>query len=528
MAKKKIVVDKENDKVYLNGTAVRNRVDYDAIDDYYLNVIEYFANGKTNGTSHLSNIMQKTFKAAETNIDKSSTMALQTAKMYNELLKDTQAYFDSKKAADKDYARFLLREMLFPWQSKVYDSKSDKKTMLAGRRSGKSFCIVENALKHSLQEPLNINGVTRPRQAMIMGLTVDKTAAIYWDNIKSAIEKCHIPTKKIDNSSYTVYFPNGNKLFLYGNNSKAEREKLRGFDLSFCAIDECQSQQNLLYIYEGIVGPQLQGTAGEIILAGTAPLSAGTYWEQSILSDEWEHFHATMEDNPSIPNHKDALKDVLEKNHWTEDNITFRREYKGELAYDNNLLIYPSYHTHKIIPPDFHPKYLYIGCDLGWVDRSAVIPLLIDENGQGYVVSEWQRDHVDDTTIYNQVKAVRDSLKEKYALAAEDIHIVGDTNEPNMTNGFYNRGLSEWENALKPKVEYGRALLNEALSSGRIVIPENGPCEIDAKSAVYKFDQERGCVVYEEDKAIYHEDPMAALRYAYYNYFSTIECMRDK
>lgn len=476
--------------------------------------------GKTSNSSWLETFVDDSLDKLKKGIKETPELALSALRTINQITKETQNFYNSKKQTDNDFAEYLLKKMLFPWQQEVFESKSKKKTMLAGRRSGKSYCIVQQALKHCLEKPLEVNGIKKYRQAMIMGLTIEKTASIYWDNIKSAIEQCHISTMKIDNGAYTVYFPNGNTLSLYGNSSKSDREKLRGKDLSFVAIDECQSQHSLLYLYESILEPQLKGTAGEIILAGTAPLSAGTYWEMSILSNEWTHYHATMEDNPSIPNHEKALQEVLESNHWTEDNITFLREYKGVIAYDDNLLMYPSVQYYTEIPSDFHPHYCYIGCDLGYVDKTAIIALLIDDFGDGYVISEWAKDHVDATTIFNQLVAVRDSLKQQYNLAQENIRIVFDINEQNMTQDFYNRGIIEAENAIKFNLEYSRALLNEALASGRIKIKENGPCDTDHKSSVYKFDNEKGIVIYEEDKDVYHEDAMAALRYAYGNYFS--------
>ena len=83
----------------------------------------------------------------------------------------------------------------------------------------------------------------------------------------------------------------------------------------------------------------------------------------AILSNEWEHFHATMEDNPSIPDHEKALEQVLIDNHWTKDNIVFRREYLGEIAYDNNILIYPFVTYYDSIPDNFKPVKAYVGLD---------------------------------------------------------------------------------------------------------------------------------------------------------------------
>ena len=77
----------------------------------------------------------------------------------------------------------------------------------------------------------------KPREVIIMGLTLEKTAALYWDELKKAIQEAHISTSRIDNGSYSVFLSNGNSITLWGNNSKAEREKLMGRDSYAFIID---------------------------------------------------------------------------------------------------------------------------------------------------------------------------------------------------------------------------------------------------------------------------------------------------
>ena len=52
-------------------------------------------------------------------------------------------------------------------------------------------------------------------------------------------------------------------------------------------IDECQSQSSLLYLINSIIGPVVKGRNGIIMLAGTGPLSGGTYWEDCITDGTW-------------------------------------------------------------------------------------------------------------------------------------------------------------------------------------------------------------------------------------------------
>ena len=509
--KKKCVELTDKTKVFLGD-------DTDIEELLYSSYAKKLTFGATNKGSWLETFVDSNLDALKKHIKDDPSTSLSAIREINRIATATQDYYNKKKETNTDFSRYLLRECLFPWQQKFYDDTAKKITLLAGRRSGKSYSIVEKALKHCLLPPIISNGIKKKRQAIIIGLTIEKTASIYWQNIKEAIEKAHINTTRIDNGTYTITFTNGNTLFLYGNNSKADREKLRGFDLSFVAIDECQSQQALLYMIDSILMPQLKGTDGELTLAGTAPISAGTYWEMAINSDGWSHFHATMEDNPSIPNHEKALQSVLEDNNWTPDNITYRREYLGEIAYDDNLLIYPYVTYYDKIPDNFKPVKAYVGADLGWNDRSALECILIDAQGNAYLSSEWCQAHATSSYMLEKCFAIRDELTTRWRLPKEDIFFICDTNEPQMVRDWYNKGLYELSNVRKKSLDYSRALVNEAMSSGTLMIPRNGPADEDHQKSVYKYDADNNRIVYEEDRSFWHSDALEAVRYAWQTY----------
>lgn len=509
--KKKCVELTDNTKVFLGD-------DTDIEELLYSSYAKKLTFGSTNKGSWLETFIDSNLDALKKHIKDDPSTSLSAIREINRIASATQEYYNKKKETNTDFSRYLLRECLFPWQKKFYDDTAKKITLLAGRRSGKSYSIVEKALKHCLLPPIVSNGIKKKRQAIIIGLTIEKTASIYWQNIKDAIEKAHINTTRIDNGTYTVTFTNGNTLFLYGNNSKADREKLRGFDLSFVAIDECQSQQALLYMIDSILMPQLKGTDGELALAGTAPISAGTYWEQAVNSETFSHHRATMEDNPSIPDHEHALENVLKENHWTPDNITYRREYLGEIAYDNNLLIYPYVTYYDELPENFKPVKAYVGMDLGWTDKSAIETILIDAQGNAYLTDEFSEPHCTSSFLLEKCFAFRDILTNKWKLPKEDIYFITDTNEQNMTRDFYNKGLYELSNVRKKSLEYSRTLVNEAMESGVLKIKKNGPADEDHNGSVYKFDIDTQTIIYEEDKSNYHSNAMEAVRYAWQTY----------
>ena len=486
----------------------------------YTAFAEKFVNGKTNQKTWIAQFVDQQMDSLKQSLKKDPYVALSTTREVNKIVTNTQSYFNTKKQTDSDFSEYLLKKMLFPWQQKVFESNAKKKTMCCGRRSGKTFNVVQQALKECLKGPIICpDGTKKPRIAAIIGLTVEKTANLYWENIKSAIEKCHINTTKIDNSCYTVYFSNGSILQLLGNNSKAEREKIRGADYCFVAIDECQSQAGMYYLCEDILKPILKGTDGILVLLGTGPISAGGYWEKCLNDDSFEHFHATMEDNPTIPNYEHALEDVLIENHWDRNNITFRREYLGEIAYDTERMIIPKRSYYKELPKDFHPTKCYIGVDYGWSDFSSFAPILIDEAKRvGYVVHEWKANKTSSQALVDKMKALNETIHSKYNIPVEDIHIVADSSHQQISQDIYNQGIINIQNAYKLDEQYQWARLSEACACEELFILENGEIDKESDAVVWKWNQEKGCVIYQVDDDTYHPDILDSLKYAWNQY----------
>ena len=511
---KRITVDKN--AVYVNGNLIRNRPDYDAVDDLYSGIQEYMASGKIAGGSHLSHILQKALESSEKYILKNSNEALRTITQFQKLAEQSNSYFSSKKEADKDYTSYLLDKGLMPWQRDVLKDLANRIILIAGRRAGKSFEVASHMVNHCLDGYDEFNGVKKPRQAVYIGLTIEKAASVIWDILKATIDKCHIPVKKIDAGSYTITFSNGASIKLWGNNSKADREKLRGLDASMFVIDECQSQQGLLYLVNSIIGPIVKGRKGVIVLAGTGPLSGGTYWEEAIVSGCWSVHKATMMDNITIPDHEHALEEVLRDNNWTEDNITFRREYLAEIVHDTNRMVYPFRKYYEDKPVKI--VKCIIGLDFGFKDATAIIPLLIDDHGQCWVYAETKERQMKATDIVTAVKAKMTFIQSEFSIGLDRIQVVCDTNEPSIAADIYNQGLTNICNAYKVDKDYTMRLLRDALEAGDILIKKGSSVDEECENTVWKWNAEKEECIYEIDDSVYHPDSMDALRYAFTQY----------
>lgn len=482
---------------------------------FYSELTHYFADGKVKGDTYIGDIVSGLFETLETD----NKNRVQNFKEILDIAERTQKYMDAKKVEEADYTQWLLYKKMMTWQRPVFNDKGRFISLLAGRRSGKSFCIGAKLIDHCLEgnDVSTVGGqiVKKPKQAYYIGLTVERAALIMWDTLKTLIKDCHIHTKKIDNANYLITFANDNFIKLYGNSSRAEREKLRGFDISFCAIDEMQSQQGVQYLIESIIAPQLKARSGTLALLGTAPLTAGTFWEMVQKNESYRHYHATMEDNETIPDRENALQSVLDENGWTADNITFRREYLGEIAYDSNLLIYPKKSYVSKMPTSFDGAW--IGLDLGWTDSTALVTLL-SAGGVLYEKSTWQQPHMLASDIIKAVKNEIKLVQEKYSIPLEDIHVITDVNEQNVTRELYME-IPSIQEAYKQNQEYQINRVRDALEGGRLFIQKDDILDKECNSFSWTWDTALEAVIYKIDdktRDVFggHHDALDALQYA--------------
>ena len=480
----------------------------------YSSWAEVLNTGKVSNNSFLGKLVQQSAQRISIQAGKDAGTAMFAVRTINDIANKTAQYYNKKKTTDTDFSKYLLRDKLFDYQKEVYDDTSKKKTMLWGRRAGKTHTAIRLALKAILEKDV------KQREVIIIGLTLEKTAGLYWDELKKAVEDTHIPTSHIDNGTYKIEFSNRNVIQLWGNNSKAEREKIRGRDSYMFIIDEMQSQQGLYYLLTDVIGPIIRGRDGEIVCLGTAPISAGTKWEEILNDDSWSHSHATMENNPTIPDYQHALENVLNDNHWTKDNITFRREYLGEIAYDTERMILPKRTYYKDIPDDFKPVKCYIGVDYGWRDFSSFAPILIDAHGNAYLFGEWKQNKTSASELVNVAKSKVDVIHKKWNIPIEDIHIVADSSHQQISVDFYNQGITQVENAYKQDENYQWARLAEALEIGDLKIKESEAFDRECDALVWQWNSEKGCIIYKIDEDVFHPDISDSVKYAYNQYLS--------
>ena len=488
---------------------------------------EKFECGTVSGQSWLGQFVNQQMDTLKQNLKKDPNLALSTTREVNKIVRDVQNFYNSKKAVDIEFTEYQLYKKLFPWQQAVMRDQSKRKCLICSRRCGKSYMESFEMIKHCLKgyDEIMVGDqlIKKARCAVYVGLTIGRAADIMWDNLKKLIEECRIPVAHIDNSTYRIDFSNGAFLKLCGNSNTAERNKIRGDDWSLAIVDECQNQQSLAYLYDSILNPIVSARRGTMIFSGTGPLVRG-YWSDIIDGSEtgWTIHHYGLFDNPTIENPEQILAEELAKLGGDTNNPTYKREWLGEICWSDDLLIYPKVTNYEDIPKDFTPTSFWGGIDYGFRDYTAILGFIADDFGQCYLISEWKKNESDVTTVFNQAKAMLDTVKATYKLPDEAIHLVADTNEQMVSQELYNRGILQIENAYKSNEKQQIAVLNEALASGRLKVKGDSEIAYEATMDSYKYDEEHQRVIYEEDSKVFHADALDALRYAYFNYYQNL------
>ncbi len=482
------------------------------VDAYYTELTNLLTTGKCSYNMPISKYVEKNFNSLMKKASAETTSEKALMQM-DRLVKETQAYLDTKDSMDADYTEYLINRKCTPWQKEYFTDNAKRIVNQSGRRAGKSYGNALKAIKHCLVGSDMINGIVKVRSAVIVGLTKEKVGDQYWQLIKDTIDECHIKTQKVDNSSYEITFSNGARLVLRGNNSKAEREKLRGDEYSLIIIDEAQSQQGLRYMMDSIFEPIAYARDSQIILSGTGALVLGCYWQEVTdgkLANKWKHYKVTMKDNPTIADPENVLQKVLEEKGWTEDEPEFVREYLGENCYDSTRTVLPNRKYYDALPKNAVWEQCIIGVDYGFSDYNSFVPVLVANDGKRYVVGVYKANHLSASDLVKksiEIKQWAESLK------IPKILFVADTSDQSISQDMWRQGV-KIQNCYKSDERLQWSKLKERLATGDLLIEKDGIIDEEAAKTVWKFDEEKRQVIYEIDDDVYHPESLDALKYA--------------
>ena len=258
-----------------------------------------------------------------------------------DLVEKVDAWMDRGEKYEKDLLAWRLRKHTFDSAQRILDSMEKLQIHMAGRRGGKT----DTAARWLVEPLVTIEGA----RCLYMGLTLTKAMEQIWDVVLKLIDELGFRVEEKSRIEGRIRLSNGSLFQVAGNSSVDERSKQRGFKWHRVVIDECQSQKALPQLHDEIFGPTLLDYSGSLMFLGTGPRVRGTYWEElwtDIRSDGTRigrgalRFNWNAGDNPFIPDNGHVLQKVREEHGWTETNPTYIREYLGQIAYDDDALVW--------------------------------------------------------------------------------------------------------------------------------------------------------------------------------------------
>lgn len=303
------------------------------------------------------------------------------------------------RASDKSKAE-MMRKQLTPVQKALYEDKSKFMSILAPRRSGKSYGILVNKVSECVE--------TKNFKVAIVCLTKPHAEGIYWADLLNLNDKYSLGLH-FNNTKLSAKFPNGSLLVFAGAESKAEVAKVRGKKFNCVVIDESADYDPKIYemLIHRVVTPALQDLKGSLWIAGTpkGPLMGEFYEatctppqriktetgldiltnhrygdEAPVEQTKWSFHTWSAKDNTAMPGLWDSFLEVKRFNGWKDDNPIWRSEYLGQwVTLDNAAVFNVRRHQHTYNGPwpwDDHRKNncrFIMGADFGFHDGTAIV-----------------------------------------------------------------------------------------------------------------------------------------------------------
>lgn len=443
---------------------------------------------------------------------------------------------------DNSYNVYQIIHTLFKQQLEVINAGNGTVLICCSRRAGKTHLLVALLLIECLRKPRT--------KCMYIGETMELSENLVNKAANDIIEACQLKDKHGKRLNWKK-LDNGSEIMIRGLSNTKDPDQIRGQAAKVIVIDEFfhLKSELLEYMQREVLEPmQLDYADGyKFICAGTPPKIKGTYGEYVWKTWDVPHFTWTWRDNPHPVNveARKAYVDKILKDKGLDWSSTFaRREYNGEWAYDDDLLLYPEYHTYnpREAIPTIIPSRILFGIDYGVGDNDTIFGAVWnDDDKRGYQFWEDKFNRLDimDRSI-SQLEYLCEQIKSAWRTALDMFTSQGltpreankrilwdaDDNDQHLTD-YININLRlndegyedlriNIQNAHKTDRAVMYDLLRDTLRKGDLLLIEEGKCAHEVQSTVLKRGP-NGEVYKEVDSKIYHPDLLPAMRYAMYN-----------
>lgn len=441
---------------------------------------------------------------------------------------------------DNAYNIYAIIKTLFDKQLEVLNSGSGVKLVCCSRRAGKT---------HLLAAMLMIECLRRPRTEVIyIGETMELSEQLVDKAAQDIIDACGLRNKRGMRMDWKK-FDNGSNILIRGLSNTKDPDLIRGRAAKVIVIDEFfhLKSELLEYMIREVLEPMQMDYADDymFVCAGTPPPIKNTYGEFAWKTWEVPHFSWTWRDNPhpvNIEKRKEFVEKILADKGLDWTSSFARREYNGEWAYDDDLLLYPDYYTYNPREriPAIKPTRVLFGIDYGVGANDTLIGVAWDDEEQrGYQFWEDKFNRLDimDRGI-SQLEYLGEQIRAAWRTALDlfpdlspkeaNKRILWDADDSDQhISDHFNINIrlegKEYEdlrlnitNAHKTDKTIMFDKIRDLLRRGDLLIIKGSKTEQELQSTILKRGP-NGEVYKEVDLKAYHPDLLPALRYLLWN-----------
>ena len=453
------------------------------------------------------------------------------------------------KVAELDYDNvaniYLILKTLFDKQLEVLNSGNGTKLVCCSRRAGKTHMLVAILLIECLRKPRT--------KCMYIGETMELSEGLINKAANDIIDVCNLKDKKGRRLNWRR-LDNGSEIMVRGLSNTKDPDQIRGNAAKVIVIDEFfhLKSELLEYMQREVLEPMQLDYADDymFICAGTPPQVKGTYGEFVWKNWDCDHFQWTWRDNPhpvALEARESYIEGLLKEKGLDWTSSFARREYNGEWAYDDDLLLYPEFHTYDPMEaiPTIKPTRIFFGIDYGVGDNDTIFGCVWnDDEHRGYQFWEDKFNRLDimDRSI-SQLEYLCDRVRAAWQ-AAFDMFGPGldpkevnkrilwdaDDNDQHLTDymniNIFREYLDENNQSKKLSIQIENAhktdktimydRIRDTLRKGDLLIMKGSKTETELVSTILKRGP-NGEVYTEVDMKAYHPDLLPAMRYAMFN-----------
>lgn len=414
-----------------------------------------------------------------------------------------------------DFLEYRIYKQLTDIQQVIFASNNPEIAMMAGRRAGKTEEFKARAKRRA----------ARGERYLYIGLTAQRAIDLMYDDVLKGVTDLGLTVEVKSRTTGEIKLTNGAELYFKGNHTTDEREKHRGGKWHEINVDECQSQKALAYLLEDICGPMLMDYKGTLVLGGTGPRVRGTYWEVLwTKTSAAGKYNWNLTKNPHIPDAEKALAEIREKKGLKETDPLYVREYLGQIAYDDDALVFrltdsnlyqQKTFTEWLSRQTVTDVHFVGGLDYGWTDADAFAILCFAEGSrETWLIDTYKKRREGTRELATAIKTMLEALKAKYPnYMHHEVMIYGDSSGPKISNDL----STEYGLPIMPAYRAGRdmaiEILRDDIRAGAFKTPGGTDFDDECLKTVYARD-EADNLTHEIDDETYHPDVIPAVLYA--------------